>query len=78
MVTLLDHVQWNGAELRITGNSLGTQAALGLSAKFITDMSHTDYANKMQRIALFDHFMSGKCLSWNACRVLNGKTPCDS
>jgi len=31
----------------------------------------------LQRIALFDHFMSGKCLRQNACGVLGGRSPCD-
>ena len=70
LVQLLDHINWHGDELRITGNSLGTQVALGISAKFRTDPEHEEYGTKLQRIALFDHFMSGTSVPYNAGRTL--------
>ena len=79
LVKLMDKTKWDGPELRITGNSLGTQVALGISAKFRTDDEHTAYGAKLQRIALFDHYMSGNNLHgklwWNAAWTL-GKSPC--
>ena len=46
---------WDGDELRIGGHSLGSQVAVGVSAKMKTDSS-SNYGDKLQRIFLLDHF----------------------
>ena len=48
---------WDGEELRITGNSLGTQVALGMAANF---RGVAAYRDKVKRIALFDHYMDNR------------------
>ena len=59
LLALLDHVGWKGPELRLTGNSLGTQVVLGIAGNIHALPGAEEYAAKQTRIALFDMWMGG-------------------